>query len=275
MIQTVSIGSITLNDNANHFLTDAQGLGLPPVRLASFDVPGANDGRFVHAFYGRRRFMLRGTLVATDHAILATQRSLLEQAFDIGVGERTVTFLLSSGVTRTLRAVTRSFEPVIQAGKPMALDWAAELEAAFPFFTSSTEQTVTLTLGVSGGGDVPATIPMALNYGSGGIAVVTNAGSAVSKPTVRIHGPITNPTLRNNTTANELAFGITLGAGEFLDVDFRRTTVVDQGGRNRYETKHGTWWGIEPGQNTLRLIADSANQEAFATVTFSDTYLGL
>ena len=116
---------------------------------------------------------------------------------------------------------------------------------------------------------------MALNADSGGKITAVNNGNGIFYPTARIYGPVTNPALRNDTTQKETNFTLTLASGEYLDVDFKRKTVTDNYGTNRYATKSGDWWYVQPGSNVIKYLAGVYNATTYTTFSYRDSYLGM
>jgi hypothetical protein len=275
MITSIVIGSITLSGTGSYVLNGVRGLELPPIRLASYDLAGADFGRFVSSFFGRRRFALEGVVIGEDATDFIAKRNALIVAVGGSGGEQIITITTSDGRVLRIVAALAMFDFPPQAGIPAAAMFRAEFEAAVPFLESANAVAYSLTLPTGGGGKVPPdTMPMALAFGQGGSAFVTNAGNAPALPTVRIAGPVTNPALRNNATNQELSFDIVLVTGESLDVDFRQKTVTDHSGRNRFDTKGGDWWSLAPGVSEIRFVADSTDPAALVTLTVRDTYLG-
>lgn len=275
MIEGVRIGDITFNDNPNYWITGVQGLEVPRTRLASYNLAGEHFGYHVNAFYSKRRFSLDGTVVGDTVADFMARRRALQSALDILDGERPIVFTLAGGQEVQLDAVLVSLDFPLRAGFVNAGDFHAEFEASFPFLRGLTQYTQAFVLASGGGGAVPATVPMTLAADSGGKIFVTNGGNGVAYPTARISGPVTNPSLRNATTGEEIRLDITLAVGEYLDLDFRRKTVTDQSGRNRYDAKEGDWWTLAPGTNEVRFIADSGDPAAQTTFTSLDAWLGI
>lgn len=278
MITSIVIGSITLNtptdSGAGYALTATTGLETPPVRFASFALAGANGGRFVSAFYAPRRFSLQGMVIGADVDDFLQKRDLLIAAFAGGQAEQELVITRSDGLALRIVAAMTTLDMPPQAGVPTAAAFRVEFEAANPFFESAIALTYALALATGGGAKVPPdTMPAAIAFGSGGAVSVFNDGSAPAQPAVRINGPITNPALRNGDSDEELSFAIDLADGEYLDLDFRNKTVTDETGRNRYDTKGGEWWELEPGVTPVRLIADSDDPSAVATMSVRDTYL--
>lgn len=112
-----------------------------------------------------------------------------------------------------------------------------------------------------------------------GATVVTTIGDALCPPVARLFGPCVNPRIENVTDpdvdgrAKRLQFNITLGAGEFLEVDFRERTVKLDGNprRDRYSTLDFTesnWWTLRPGDNLVRYFPEDFSGDARAELSF-------
>jgi hypothetical protein len=115
------------------------------------------------------------------------------------------------------------------------------------------------------------------DYGWGGTATagaytITNLGAAPTKPVLTLVGPLTNPTLTNETTGEELELTYTLGSGEILEVDFDAATILLNGTASRYYAKTGGFfWELVAGANTVRFSAQSGS--GTATLEWRDAWL--
>lgn len=129
-----------------------------------------------------------------------------------------------------------------------------------------------LTLAVSGAGGIifPITFPITFPLTTiDEHVVVTNAGDVETWPTVRINGPGVNPTVENETTGKTLAFtaggGITLDAGDYIDIDMDEATIW------LYDASAGTFteipeimsagsefWPLAVGDNSLHVTMAGA-----------------
>lgn len=114
--------------------------------------------------------------------------------------------------------------------------------------------------------------------GISGIAAemtVTNEGSALTYPILQISGPGTNPTIRNYTTGQQIAFDVTLAAGDTLLVDtLNRTIYLND--LTAYETldfNNTDWWGLAPGDNRLLLSFTDFDTGANMAVQFRDAWI--
>lgn len=96
-----------------------------------------------------------------------------------------------------------------------------------------------------------------LLYGGGsqtGSVLVANTGWATTYPKVTINGPITNPTISNNTTGQFITCNITLGVSDSLVVDLLNKTVTLNGSSARnLMAGNSQWFGCPPGSTTVSL----------------------
>ena len=152
---------------------------------------------------------------------------------------------------------------------------SAELFAADPLIYSEAETSVSINLATGAGGRTyDRTYDM--SYGgiaSYGSALLTNLGSAVAPLTIRINGPVTNPTIRNVTTGQSLGFTVALNPGEYLDIDTTARTVLLNGTADRYSyLTLPQWFGLVPGVNEIRYFADDTVAST-ANITFRSAWL--
>lgn len=113
-----------------------------------------------------------------------------------------------------------------------------------------------------------------------GTGVVVNAGNADSYPLLRLYGPMTEPIITNDTQGKSLAFvGVTLTAGEFLEIDTRAKTIYLNGdtSASRYSKLSfpaSSWFTLSPGENELRLHpATYTTAVTLIEVTWRDAWL--
>lgn len=111
-----------------------------------------------------------------------------------------------------------------------------------------------------------------------GSGSVVNNGNVEAYPLIRIYGPCTDPAVWNDSQNKVLSFaGITILAGEFLEVETRYHTVRYQGliTDDRYSTLNFTtsrWWTLNPRSNQLRFVPATAGVGSNAEVTYRHTY---
>ena len=190
--------------------------------------------------------------------------------------EQQITITLANGRQVSIFAVCLGLNFKITPDSPLASQFSAQFEASYPFLVSPSESSQSTGLTSGGGGTVPPPqMPMALTSDTGGKIYIVNNGNGVYYPTARISETVTNPALKNYTTGKEIRFNITLAAGEYIEIDFKRKTVTDQTGANKYSIVSGDWWYLQPGTNEIRFLADTYNASAQATLRYRDSWLGI
>jgi hypothetical protein len=118
----------------------------------------------------------------------------------------------------------------------------------------------------SGGVVVPVVAPIVFVATSGQLNQlnINNIGSYITRPVTTITGPLpTGWHYDNSTTGFTLGLDVSLGAGDSLVLDHAAETVM----LNSVQISPaivGTWWGLQPGPNVLKLFG---NFDPAATVT--------
>lgn len=127
-----------------------------------------------------------------------------------------------------------------------------------------------------GGFTYPLKYPMSIgaNVASGTITL-TNPGNEIGPVWARIDGPIAGPVIEHSASGAQLILSssLTLGAGEWLDIDMEKHTVLANGqsSRNTFITSRG-WSGFDPGDNTWLFNASTFNASARLTVTANPSW---
>jgi hypothetical protein len=111
------------------------------------------------------------------------------------------------------------------------------------------------------GAAFPWSFPVDFGGGSGATLAVSapNSGNYPSPPLIRVLGPATSIQLTNAATDESLFLeGMSLSAGEWVEVDFAARTAVREDGTNVYDRvafPGSKWWSLVPGSNTVQLWA--------------------
>lgn len=106
--------------------------------------------------------------------------------------------------------------------------------------------------------------------------VVANGGNEVSEPIFRITGPGNNFTITNDTTGESLVITYNLAATHYIEVDIVNHTIVLDGITNIYSSFAGSFFSLQPGDNTV--IFDVASADTGATllaIKYRDAYNGV
>lgn len=115
--------------------------------------------------------------------------------------------------------------------------------------------------------------------GSAGRLTAANAGAAPTYPTLRIDGPVADPSIEQTNTGAILTIDATLQAGEYLLIDTRSRAVLLQGTTPRRSwVRAGSLWPIlQPGPNEIAYrgssLPGSPGQPSLLTVTWRDASL--
>lgn len=274
----VELRDLTMGAGQPWRLTSVSGLGIPDLRTSDSPRP-IDHGEFpgLDLLEGRTiRLELR--VHAASPTELRTRLDELKQAWapaDADATERSVPL--------TIRVVEREN---IAYGRPrrMSLETddtlfdlaraLVEYRATDPRLYAAAESTVSVSPPVaSAGRTYDLTFDRAYGAGTSGIVTATNAGNFGTRPVWEIDGPLTNIDLENVTANKTVSIGIDLLSGETLTVDFQERTVL-LGTASRYNlvtSGASDWWELAPGDNDLRLGADSGSGSA--TVTWRSAWL--
>lgn len=277
MITQLRIGSITFNDNFNYVIDGTPGLDMPQMRIINYNLSGEHFGIFVSSFYGKRRFSLTGWVGGATISDFIAKRDALLVALDItSQVETTLYFTLANGRQIQINAVAVVVDMSAKPGEITATRFNIAFEASFPFLLGQNLNSQNIQLATGGGTQIPfLTMPFGISSDQGGKIFAVNNGNAPYYPFVRIYGPVTNPAVKNNTTGKQIRLQITLPTGQYVDLDFKRKTIVDNQGLNQYATKSGDWWFLQPGTNDIRFLADVYNSSSLCNFQWRDSYLGI
>jgi hypothetical protein len=225
------------------------------------------------AYYEARDYPLEGKASAPDHDTLHAARQRFMTAVNIrGFDLRCV----EPGADRVGRfrrdgkvLWTELTDTLAQFSAPL---WAGDPRG----YSTATKTGSTAFPSTTGGMTWPATWPAAWTaVVSSGLMQLVNDGNDIAWPTWRIDGPVVNPSIVNVDTGEAMNFDITLAAGEWLTIDTRSHQVLANGdpGATRRTTFYGTWWGLEPGSNTVRFLGESGTSAARLSYAFKDTWI--
>lgn len=156
---------------------------------------------------------------------------------------------------------------------------AVEFEALDPYVYSDAEFTVSTAAPDAGAGflvpfEPPFTLPVSTSTGF--VSAVMN-GTRAAPWTIRLDGPLTNPTILHQEQERTLAFtangGLVIATGEYVLIDSQARSVLLNGTADRRSNLAGgsSWFSLDPGANSIGFTADSG--DGTLTLTWRDTYL--
>lgn len=237
----------------------------PEIRGASRPRFGRNGNVPGLDVLGGRAITLELELVDFDEALFLAASTAVQTAFLPGGEDEYPLRIQVPGVAggNALRVMAKPGNwalPLDELYAEMTAPLVVELVATDPLLYSDTATTVSLGVqAASGGVTFPVTFPITFVTGGGssGVVTVVNIGNAPSPPTFRINGPVTNPTIRNETLDRALELELDIVAGDYVDIDVAARSVLLNGTANRYSSLTSPqWWELAPGANAVRYSAD-------------------
>lgn len=107
--------------------------------------------------------------------------------------------------------------------------------------------------------------------------VINNAGTDITHPVLRIHGPITTATVTNLNNDLSISLTQTLIAGEYIDIDSLQNTITLDDGTKIYSAANGTpeFPFLEPGNNTIQFVDTGGDANTELDVIWRSAYNGI
>jgi len=147
---------------------------------------------------------------------------------------------------------------------------------ADPRYYDDTLQTATLAVGNPLGRQYNRTYN--LSYGGGSSTLTTtvnNAGWATTYPVITLNGPITNPTLGNNTQGTYITIQGTYANTDTIVIDLDQKLITLNGNPARNLINGGSnWFSAPPGNNSFFLAGTGTLiGTTAATITWRNAYI--
>lgn len=264
------------------------GLGVPDIRDARDVNPSDHGETAFSSFFGGRNIVLDGTIIAGNMAKLRGMINDLKGAFGI-LAESALVFEGATGygfedawLNCRLTALAipevqenmlprRPFQVTLRASDPfikavIGLD-ATQLYSDVTQLARVYDRTYTLTYGTYVDASGTPTTPNPF--------LVVNRGNYAARPTFRITGPVTNPSITNSTNGQSLTINGSIADADYFEIDIGRRTMVDSFGNNQFSLldSGSDWILINPGSNTLTLASSSFTSPASVRIVFNSTWL--
>lgn len=261
-------------------------LGFPVVREVSAEAPDADGTLDTTSRHGARTVTLALHL-ADDADVWALEQRL--RAFLLA-SRRPVMLVQQTPAAPLQRVVLR---PVTAAGSlggmPVVTDRPIVCQWVCPSGVVESAEEHSVFAPASGAGTEGGRtydLDFDRTYAGGSVigeTTVFNAGTVAAYPLLRLYGPIGDGSddvhVLHVESGRRLAFtGLTVGAGEFVEIDTRAKTVryLGDGNDSRYDdVDFGVheWWSLAPGPNTIRVLPDTSSPPAGAEIVWRDAWL--
>lgn len=220
-------------------------------------------------------FLQSRSLVIEGRAIAPTQDVALDASDRVIAATTLSDTLLSFTEGSRVRHMTvrRDGEVLITWVSELEFAWSIQLFAADGRKFGIPESSFTSLPSSSGGLTIPFSVPFSINAvtNSGQISLF-NAGNTTGPVALRISGPCNGPVVTHvgSGAAEVWSSSWSGGAGEFLDVDMEKRTVLANGQSSRNSTiTSRQWFEFDPGWNTFSFTAAtfSAGSLLFVSAT--------
>lgn len=213
-------------------------------------------------FYGPRLFELTGRIAAASELALWDAVDDLQGAMVLG-SEHVLTFRRGGRAfdERSVVRVASEVDLVAQAGPRRMLQFGVSLLAADPRIFTDTLSSGSIDPTGTGEGGLTFALTFPLSFGSaqGAGLFAVNEGNIATPVVLIITGPVTNPTIRNDTTGEQITTqDFALASGDVAVIDTRDRTIRlgSSTGTLRPDLiapATTTWFSLAPGSNTLRM----------------------
>lgn len=196
--------------------------------------------------------------------------------------EGTLSFT-KNGVTRTLTCVVNEGPDMLENNndrRPNLQRFTFTLEAHQPYFEGEQEQWT--LAGFLGGLEFPFSFP--ITFGTVGSTITLNNDGDTTLPLyIELNGPLTNPTLTNQTTGEFIKLSQELLSGYKLEINtaFGKKSVVivdNLGNRSNgfgYISPDSTLFGLSVGYNTLSYTDDVQPNKTAVSLFYKKRYIGV
>jgi hypothetical protein len=268
--------TVTLNASPVNglYLEEVTGFDMPQIRQNIEDLPEADGAVAGDFFFGHRSVTLRGKIVSPT----AAERNQL--ALNM---QRTIRGLRGDVTLRS----QPSGQPAMQAtGRLEAFrltgGYVKEFLISFVcpdpriYAQSLSQETVTGST-ASVGAAFPWSFPVNFGGGTGAALTVTasNEGNIDTPAIIRVWGPLNNPQIHNIATGEIIYLdAVSLGSGQWIEVDTGAKTAVRHDGTNAYNNVRfpGSWWKLVPGANLIRVFGSGEGPGAELDVSWRSAW---
>ena len=242
-------------------LKEAEGFGSASVEVVKWDRPGFHGIKTPRAFWRERVMRLIIGVRSSTSADYETRRRALQAAFDTPRDGLTWLKFVTQGSLslQTQVHLNSQIQAPLKGGEVTIGDFRIELIAEDPVLYSQTQSVPEITFATGSG-------------------VVTNGGNAAVYPVIRVHGSVTNPVITNTTLGKTVSFtGLTVPAGEYIDINMLNETVVNQLGVTKYDFLNSDdFWWLAEGNNTITISGSlGGSGDRKVVVTYRSGYIGI
>ena len=277
MITQITLGGYALTTN-QVFLNAIRNGSFPATVYTKSKRGGYQGSKLVTPTFASYSLVMEFTIVGQSFSDLTTQRFNFFEILGLihSVGSETLIITRSNGVgvQTDIKAVSVTGDLTKDDG--LSCNVQVTLETEYPFLVGTSAYSDQVLINNGGGFAIPFAIPFAMNVNQSQAVTVTNLGNYSAFPIFTFTGPLTNPSIGNNTTGKTLSVAYTLtDLSKTLTVDCYNRTAVFQDGNNARQYVSGDFWTIPFGTSTVTLGNSNGTDSGNCTISYRDTFLNI
>lgn len=262
--------------------SDITGLDSPMRRVVSLSRPGQDGSTIPSNFFGGRLISWQQVIAGDTAAEHITNRKNLFKALLLsrdsnGVAQTKVArFTDNDDSVYRVNYVARKVQ--FPRNKITLDRGVIILECEDEALLSDTLSTETITLASGGGFTIPFTIPFTISPQVGGSTTLVNDGDLPAWPTIIFRGPLTSPTILNETSGVFLQLsGLSLEVGESVTITMRPLIITQDSINDKFSTKTSSSspWSLAPGSNVIVFTDTVFDSRASVSISWRDSYSGI
>jgi hypothetical protein len=282
---------VSLSDGTICTFLEYSGLGMSPGHANTSRGPQQHGETYIDYRLDPRTFELVFGVKGPTWSDIQAQTEQLYRLFKFRSDLIRFLFQLDNYEERAIDAhFKQGFSLPRSAAQPTFQRVAVQFEAPDPILYSDNGVVIESNLGGGAAGfTVPTPVPTEIGVSTANTTVtVTNPGSWLAYPWIKITGPITSPIITNNTTGEVLDFtGTTIAAGHYYIINcaYGVKSVTSDLGANKIADLTATsdlaTFHIEAdpdapsGSNSITITGTSITAASQLNITFRPGYVGL
>jgi hypothetical protein len=255
--------------------TEVTGWGGPASTSQATERYGADGAWQTQGFRSSREIGVSGIVIAPSQAAAVLAADKLKLAVKIDDFQFTVD---EHGLQRYVRARRSGEIDIDQLSTRFTFSFSVTAGDPLKYSVDEKDVSSRLLL-ITGGLVVPAaglTVPAAgLHIPATVIqddALAINGGNVVAYPRIRIDGTVANPIITNDSTGEQMLISMTVGAGDYLEIDTFRKSVKLNGVTDRIAYVKGDWLTMKVGDNLFRYQGNTYHSDSEMTIYWRDRW---
>ncbi len=275
MITAMTLGGSNLI-TTQILLQSIQNSSFPAVVYTRSKRGGYQGSKLITPTFANYQLVMDFKIVGTSFSDLNTQRTNFMQIIGVVHSTGTQTLIITRSDGKQLQLDIKAAQVTGDYTTDDTLSSVVEvtLESEYPFFMNSAVDSASISIVNGGGFAIPFGIPLNMSNGQSNVVSVNNGGNYPAYPTYTFYGPLTNPTITDQTTGETLSIAYTIPAGQYITVDvYNRTAVLYPSGNSVRASVSGKWWLVPIGSVNVTLGNANLTDTGYCAMTFRDTYL--